>query len=79
MRHPTLPEAAPVEVREDGVIHYYRAGWEECEAPPPPPPPAPMKSRTTEEKTDEAPAEPGASALPDTTPRRRATTRGDDK
>lgn len=77
IKHPRLPDNAPVEVPATALAEHQRAGWEQTEAPPPPPPPLPEPdpdpdAPTTDQPTDEeAPADAGASALEDQSPRRR--------
>ncbi|MCW2767775.1 MAG: hypothetical protein JWO11_3734 [Nocardioides sp.] len=82
--HPNLGDRK-VEVPVSALPHHQRAGWEETDAPPPPPLPEPDPGPDddppdkTADQTDGAPADAGASSLPDESPRRRrTTTRGDE-
>jgi hypothetical protein len=73
VRHPNIDDGErKVEIPRSALRHYRRSGWEETDPPPPPEP------RRRPEKTSEAPAEAGASAVPDKSPRGRRATRGDE-
>jgi hypothetical protein len=84
MTHPKLP-GQPARVPVQSVQLHQRAGWQLAEADAPPDPPqdaprdAPPKDQVT---THEAPADAGASALPDPdtdkAPRARRASKGDE-
>lgn len=66
MRHPKLPETQTIDVMEQQVPAFQRSGWDVIPDPPEEPPgeqDSPPDNPTT---SDEAPADAGASALPDT-------------
>lgn len=81
--HPNLDDRK-VEVPASALPHHQRAGWVETDAPPPPPlpepDPGPGEDPPSEnpDQTSGAPADAGASALPESPRRRRASTKEDE-
>lgn len=79
IKHRKLPDSPPVEVPASSLPEHLMSGWEETDPPPPPEPdPDPDAPPTTEQPTtNEAPADAGASAFPESPRRRRASTTED--
>ncbi len=67
IKHPLLPDNPPAKVPACSLPEWQFSGWEVTDAPPP----ADPDPARTEQPTTEAPADAGASALPDESPRRR--------
>ncbi|WP_433445645.1 hypothetical protein [Nonomuraea sp. CA-141351] len=70
--HPNL-DGRTIEVSKQSLPHHQRSGWVETDPPPPPQPP-----QRPDLQSSEAPANAGASALPQPPKSRRSTSRKDD-